>query len=38
LAEYEEKSKQMTIGTLKDVEWGIMQGKNGVLMVELEEV
>jgi hypothetical protein len=33
----EEKTKQMIIDTLKDIEWDVMQGKTDALMTKLEE-
>ena len=33
----EEKTKQMIIDSLKDVEWDIMQGKIDAVMTKLEE-
>ena len=33
----EERTKQMIIDSLKDIEWDIMQGKTDVVMTKLEE-
>ena len=33
----EEKTKQMIIDSLKDIEWDIMQGKTDDVMTKLEE-
>lgn len=33
----EEKTKQMIIDSLKDIEWDIMLGKTDVVMTKLEE-
>jgi hypothetical protein len=33
----EEKTKQMIIDSLKDIEWDIMQGKIDAVMTKLEE-
>jgi hypothetical protein len=33
----EEKTKQMIIDSLKDIEWDIMQGKTDAVITKLEE-
>jgi hypothetical protein len=33
----EERTKQMIIDSLRDIEWDIMQGKTDIVMTKLEE-
>jgi hypothetical protein len=35
--ESEEKTKQMIIDSLKDIEWNVIQGKTDAVMTKLEE-
>ena len=37
VAQSEERTKQMIIDRLRDIEWDIMQGKTDVVMTKLEE-
>ena len=37
VAQSEEKTKQMIIDSLRDIEWDIMQGKTDDVMTKLEE-
>lgn len=37
VAQSEERTKQMIIDSLRDIEWDIMQGKTDVVMTKLEE-
>jgi hypothetical protein len=37
VAQSEEKTKQMIIDSLRDIEWDIMQGKTDAVMTKLEE-
>jgi len=37
VTQHEEKTKQMIIDSLKDIEWDIMQGKTDDVMTKLEE-
>ena len=37
VAQSEEKTKQMIIDSLRDIEWDIMQGKIDAVMTKLEE-
>lgn len=37
MTQTEEKTKQMIIDSLKDIEWDIMLGKTDVVMTKLEE-
>jgi hypothetical protein len=37
VAQSEERTKQMMIDSLRDIEWDIIQGKTDVVMTKLEE-
>jgi hypothetical protein len=37
VAQSEERTKQMIIDSLRDIEWDIMQGKTDIVMTKLEE-
>jgi hypothetical protein len=37
VAQSEERTKQMIIDSLRDIEWDIMQGKTDAVMTKLEE-
>jgi hypothetical protein len=37
VAQSEERTKQMIIDSLRDIEWDIMQGNTDVVMAKLEE-